>query len=535
MYCDDIFRLIYQFHPETEHARQVSIAAFIYAWKNINKLPENKNFYHWLREISIIRSVYHFKKENKFEKENIFIEDHSKNISHTKLETIALNLDDCQRIALFLYTRIGFSIDRISKLLGNVPHYKVTDYLAEAFEKLSSNSILQNIHGMKEQGFRILLNCEADGDLSQSNFEKSTIREYPLFKKEISGLFFNVKVPEDLVPVIAEKLESIEQHNQKSIASENEKVDKKEKIENQIENETIIALKRTIAEDTTLKEYKRTELKRKVTRILFFIFSVTIIYAVYYGLNYYSNVNSPWSVLGTGGEYNINGTINQNKLNEGETLETGPSSECEITIPNTGSFLLGENSDLTLIRGFNGKNIVNTGKGIIHYKSFKQLQEQITFSDVPSLTINIPAGKLKTEICDLELSLRNKQRIIVKTGWTKIELRNEKLYLATGYYYDLLSQLPVPLHINHLSIYENNFTDVSSLLLDMKDANDYDTLTLWHLIKLVGVSDRHTVIDKLKEFYPFIIDDQFYEELIYLNSDALEIMLETIKWHLLFE
>lgn len=527
LHYKSIYRFIYQLHPDVKHSSEETISVFMYAWENLGKYPRDKEMLEWLKEISIIMSIYHLKAEREMAKENIE-EGHKYDINFSKLEKAVLEIPDNQRTALFLYNVSGYPISKISRLCGSVKPYEIVDHLSSALKKISKRSDLETLKDMNEENFRILINCEENGDISSSNFNDNTLMEYGQLNTKLSELFMDVAVPEDLLEKIEKRL------NESDIAPElvsknKNKNTKRNKIKEKTEKTTREALKRALSQDDSIKEYKRTELLTNTKKASVGLIIVSIILGIVFGINYMLSINTPWPVLAEDGKSAVN------ELNEGDSINN--KTEYEITIPENGSFKLFENSSLSLIKGFEGDNIIKLDEGGLDYKSFKSIHDITEFAEEPSLTIKLPYGILKTEVCELTIDLSDLSSINISEGWCEVIYNDKSIFLGTGYAFYTENKLLVPFRKNSdlLAGNEGNIFGADLLLNNIGRCEEGDALTLWHLLSIVDLSKRQIIINKLQELFPIFIDNNFAESILYLKEEELNILLELIKITTVYE
>jgi anti-sigma factor RsiW len=187
------------------------------------------------------------------------------------------------------------------------------------------------------------------------------------------------------------------------------------------------------------------------------------------------------------------------RLAVGEWLETDNSSRARINVANIGQVEIEPNSRVRLIETNSTAHRLAIARGQL--KATINAPPRLFFVETPSATA-VDLGCAYT----LEVDDAGRSRLHVTAGWVALELKGREAIVPAGavcetepgkgpgtpYFDDVSAKFRTALF--RLDFQHGGARDLSIVL---KEAREYDTLTLWHLLYRVQGAERVRVYERM--------------------------------------
>jgi DNA-directed RNA polymerase specialized sigma24 family protein len=539
-----VHQVVFQMHSSRSHSKQLTIEVFLKVWDHIKAFDINGNFEEWIKEIAAIICFYHYKEENELVKKNLLDNnEHSENIplgGFNELETFFLKLNEQERIALTLYTKLNFSIAKITRIFKDVPELKMIQILTEAIN--SSNEIVKSKSNFSSEHINLLINAEQRGDLKLSGLDQSIIDSFRMLKKELSSVFSNFFVDPSILQDLRETLIEVEhEKNKQKEKPKNKREQEKNIIKQEMNAQKEFALSQTTILDeekvaSLVKSVEASDKKNKLNSASMFILSAAILVIIVFTSLHFTKFNTPWSVNKIEGIFSINGEGEGMNLNEGDRIKTYDNSEVLITIPEKGTLKLGSNSIITLVKGYETENIILLREGNVTYTSRNKISDISSLPDLLDINITTELFQVSTSVGQIFIDLNNEKLVGVKNGFAEIKTKNQNtIKVASDYFYSHEIIYSIPYHKNASSIIKEACLspDTAAQNLDeiLKNATESDMLSLWYILLASDKQERLKILEKLDEYIPDI-KELISENVIDISSGNKEYIMDTIIWFL---
>ncbi len=534
----DIFSLVFKVIPHTERAEEVLTEIFVLAADNIAHVKKDRDVFEWLRKLSIIVALYDLRAKPLFNGNPGELAPLQPEFNET--EKVYASLTDVERVVLTLFLQFGYSPSDIAGYVTGETEDSVKTLLSTKLERLGFFSGIKNIVTENKEWFHRLIELQGDPAIQRSAVAEGIPTEitekYMEFIDVCSNLFPGILVKESILTIIRDEL--IDEN--KIRARRSRKKDARTQELNRIAENTARQTASPLGHkaDVIVKKmaFRSGFIDRR--RILLTLLTLAVISGAVYAYIYFSKFNTPWLLSRPDGDVAVNGTVNL-EANVGDSVTTGLGSSVKMEIGEQAVVSIGENSWLAPLRGHKEQNIFSfrgTGLKLVTRIDTASFFE---YADIPPFKIKTPEYDILTEIANLEA---NRRTVSLEFGWAEVQLKGEKISLATGYSVDVSGDLimHVPVFegtdstqksriafLNKNGLYGSSLTDL------IVNAQDYDALSLIYLIKKSTRADKERIAAKLAEFYP-AIDEEVQQGLVEENGDSVEYVLGFLKWILLF-
>jgi hypothetical protein len=209
-----------------------------------------------------------------------------------------------------------------------------------------------------------------------------------------------------------------------------------------------------------------------------------------------------WNVETLAGAPKIGNSFESGKLAVGQFLETDANSRARVQVANIGNVEIEPNSRVQLVGTKSTEHRLSLERGILSAKILAP--PRLFIVDTPS-AVAIDLGCEYT----LEVDKDGNSKLHVKTGYVALERGGRDVIvpagaicftrrgkgLGTPFSEDASAEFQKAL----VSFdFENGGTN--ALLTIIKEANFYDTLSLWHLLPRTRGADREKVFDALSKY-----------------------------------
>lgn len=212
--------------------------------------------------------------------------------------------------------------------------------------------------------------------------------------------------------------------------------------------------------------------------------------------------SASWAVETLAGTVKIGNSFESEKLSVGEFLETDENSKAKIQVANIGNVEIAPNSRVKLVNTRATEHRLALEKGALKAKIFAP--PRLFIVDTPSAA----AVDLGCEYT-LEVDEKGDSRLHVTGGFVALEngkfsaivpagaiaLTKKGKGIGTPFAEDSSAEL-------QSALYQFDFADGGNAALEtiIKEANVYDSLTLWHLLVRVPKAEREKVFNALANF-----------------------------------
>ena len=534
----DIFSLVFKVIPHTERAEEVLTEIFVLAADNISHVKEDRDVFEWLRKLSIIVALYDLRAKPLFNDSPGELAPLQPEFNET--EKVYASLTDVERVVLTLFLQFDYSPAEIAGYVTGETENSIKSLLFTKLERLGFFSGIKGMVTENREWFYRLIELHGDPAIQNSaeaeGIPKEITEKFMEFIDFCSNLFPGIVVKESILAIIRDEL--IDEN--KIRARRSRKKDERARELNRIAENTARQTASPLGHkaDVIVKKmaFRSGLIDRR--RILLTLLTLAVISGTLYAYIYFSKFNTPWMLSSPDGDVAVNGTVNL-EANVGDSVTTGPGSSVKIEIGEQAVVSITENSWLAPVRGHKEQNIFNfrgTGFKLVTRIDTASFFE---FADIPPFKIKTPEYEIQTEIANLEA---HRHTVSLEFGWAEVQLKGEKISLASGYSVDVSGDLimHVPVFegtdstqksriafLNKNGLYGSSITDL------IVNAQDHDALSLIYLIKKSTRADKERIAAKLAEFYP-AIDEEVQQGLVEENGDSIEYVLGFLKWILLF-
>jgi len=209
-----------------------------------------------------------------------------------------------------------------------------------------------------------------------------------------------------------------------------------------------------------------------------------------------------WTVETLAGMPKIGDSFDIQKLSIGEFLETDANSRARVQVANIGNVEIAPNSRVQLVNTKSTEHRLSLEKGELHAKIFAP--PRLFIVDTPSAvavdlgceyTLEVDEqGNSKLHVTGGFVALENgRSESIVPAG--AIALTRKGIGIGTPFAEDSSAEFQA-------ALYKFDFENSGNEALEkiIKEANLYDSLTLWHLLSRVPKTERGRVFNALANF-----------------------------------
>jgi len=219
------------------------------------------------------------------------------------------------------------------------------------------------------------------------------------------------------------------------------------------------------------------------------------------------------------------------RLAVGEWLETDATSRAQINVANIGRVEIEPNSRVRLVDTSSTEHRLAMERGQLH----------ATISAPPRLFIVETPSAVAVDLgCSYTLNVDKAGRSIlhVTTGWVALDLKGRESIVPAGAV--CVTQKGKGVGTPYFDDASEKFQDALSKLdfqnggpkalsIVLREAREYDTLTLWHLLSRVAGADRARVYDRMAELIP-PPQGVTREGVMKLDKGMLDLWKNGLKW-----
>ncbi len=534
-YLKRVYQLIYQINANKAVAEELTADTFLKAWHYVPKLQKDINFDDWIMEIAALISHFKLKEAESLSDTDVTSELAGDQSGLSGFEKTFNELGNIEKIVITLYTKLNFPLSKITRFFKDISELTIIDRLVDSISKFVAED--DEIIIGKEQ-IKLIINAEQRGDIQLSGANEKVTEKYNSIKNKLSKIFSDAETNEPIIDIVKEKLieesQSEKERKRKKISKEEKQ---KKSLKEQLDAEREFALSQTTilapdkVEQLIAKSDKR-EAKKLFKKISIGFGTLVTIIVLVIGLVHLSKFNTPWIINPEYGIYSVNGANNVNEINENELIKTYESSQVAITIPNTGSIRLGQNSLLKLIKGFDPENIVNLENGSLEYSSKRKMAGVETLNGEANFIVSSKAGTISTEIAAFKFSVGSVNLLTVDEGWVKFKNNNRDLFIGSGYVFEIDIPGAIPFHKSAADIIKQTCRRPellsTNLITILNAAEDTDVLSLWYMFLISDRNEKQFIIEKIDEFIPEVTSE-LGDNLTVLEQQA-DFILNTINW-----
>lgn len=218
---------------------------------------------------------------------------------------------------------------------------------------------------------------------------------------------------------------------------------------------------------------------------------------------YVATNNLPaWNVETLAGTPKIGNSFESGKLAVGQFLETDANSRARVQVANIGNVEIEPNSRVQLVGTKSTEHRLSLERGILQAKILAP--PRLFIVDTPS-AVAIDLGCEYT----LEVDKNGNSKLHVKTGYVALERGGRESIVPAGAicFTRRGKGLGTPFSEDASGAFQKALISfdfenggTNALLTIIKEANFYDTLSLWHLLPRTRAADREKVFDALSKY-----------------------------------
>jgi ferric-dicitrate binding protein FerR (iron transport regulator) len=218
---------------------------------------------------------------------------------------------------------------------------------------------------------------------------------------------------------------------------------------------------------------------------------------------YVAQNNLPaWNVETLAGAPKIGNSFESGKLAVGQFLETDANSRARVQVANIGNVEIEPNSRIQLVGTKSTEHRLSLERGILSAKI--SAPPRLFIVDTPS-AIAVDLGCEYT----LEVDKNGNSKLHVKTGYVALERGGRDVIVPAGAIALTKKGKGVGTPFSEdaslefqkaLASFDFENGGTSALLTIIKEANFYDTISLWHLLSRTRGADREKVFDALSKY-----------------------------------
>ncbi|HEY0376793.1 MAG TPA: FecR domain-containing protein [Pyrinomonadaceae bacterium] len=219
------------------------------------------------------------------------------------------------------------------------------------------------------------------------------------------------------------------------------------------------------------------------------------------------------------------------RLAVGEWLETDASSQARLNVADIGEVDIGPNSRVRLLRTRSTEHRLALERGRLH--AVIDAPPRLFIVETPSATA-VDLGCSYT----LEVDDAGRSRLHVTSGWVALEVKGREAIVPAGAvcltepgkgpgtpYFDDAS----PAFRAALTRLDFQGGGASDLSIVLDAAREYDTLTLWHLLRRLSGDERARVYDRMASLVP-PPQGVTREGVLKLNRAMLDLWKQELEW-----
>lgn len=500
IYIYSVFSIVFKLVPIKEEAIKISAETFLVTWRNLSKIETLKQFKQRLEQVAVLRCIDYLSNNKLKQLDKNEIEKLSKQFRNpiSEIEKDILSLPTEERIVVVLSDQLGLTANLISRIYKGVQKKEIPEILnrtrkrliitrpSEQFFKYTENDWIELFSSIKKiENFSIL-------DLSLE--QESTVKDYYEYSKELmQDLFMSILPNQEIKEIL---------HN--FILDE--------KISAAVKEVRVIAETEVVKTEKLVKKYNQKNFSGiHLPRPILFVLLLIVLLASGYLITNVVKFPATWKISGEFVHTEVNGSYSKTgELNSGDIINVGKSKTTIENSENT-TVIIYANTELKLSEVSSSENIFELKNGKLKLNTENSSAERYTYDGVKYILKN----------SSFILSTRNAQYIYknvdynsslldVLYGWVKITSITNKstAYCVGGYAIDFenSSKITVPYKkssteefvkaVNYISKFPNDNVSFNYII---RNAQEEDALTLWHLLKLSDTYKKKILVEKFDE------------------------------------
>lgn len=549
LYIGAVYALCLRIFAEKKIANTITKSVFILAWKDIKNLRENDSFQYWLRGITIYKTLEEIRNNLDIYKTNRdnTISEETELLSKIQIDEKLSRTNLIDRLLLVFYDIEGYTFEETYELLMGFEINKDEEIISKARKrflllserKCEKNSIpleyyYQNLLSANESN-RVeqhLLSCK------KCQYEFNKLKDYFV---QLDAIPVSIEPPPNLFKIIYEEISStsaVEIQEMDSLISQEKLVKlKKEKDE---EEKREKAKLRKFKKQQKLKEKKvsfipsMNFLKKLSKKSYKYILLGTSVVLVLIFLYIFFNDTTPWQIKVNKGSYLILPANKQiDVIDKNEKIKTFDESQVEIFIHDIGKLVVLSNSEVSVIKSTPKDIIIKLHVGTIKLQLWKVNE----IFKVRTKNYTISANQA---VFDCQIDNLNNFTVEVEEGIVELSDKNVKFNVPNFYRYDVkfgaIRNIPTSIYASvefieafEKYLYQNGGDDAINQIIIT--SQEYDAVTLWHLLSVVPANRVADIYERINMFYPVPTGIK-KDDILSLKPDALKMWWEEIEWRL---
>ncbi len=538
-----VFPLVFELVPIRKEAAKISSEVFLIGLRNINKIQNVNEFEKLISRIIILKCVNYLVDNNLELLDDTDITNLSEDFksSFSDIEKEILKLSSIERVVIVLCDQIGQTVEIVDEIYKGINLKEIVETLNNVRQKLiikfpSKNKLQFSSEYLKKIDANPSTTEKVDAQETKKNKTKLLPEQIEYCKELLNNLFVNLEPDSEIIENLRISLlkeETNKMLNKKVSVDEKEILNSEKLLKKNQKIEKFIHKRNRVA-------YLLAKYGIKSKSILKMAISVGISVIILIAFLMIANIPEAWIISKDDIIATVNGINTKTiELSESDIITTSNNRRTKLEKGEHTSIEIFENSEFVISKVTSSENVFELNSGSLKFNSTFNSQKDFNEFGIYN-RIKTPISTIVTENSNFLYSIikSNGFDLEVERGLVSLKIDNSSrmVYCGSNYNlkYDDSYSLVIPYHKNSSEDFINAIeqiskvpTDIYALNYILRNTEEKDILTLWHLLSISDFQKKKLVLEKLNQILLLEINTESSEEML-LSEETKQDLLDFI-------